>query len=106
MKTLVLTLAALLILTGSACFAEEAVEEKPIRDDLQIIQLKDPLEPLEDRIQKYFNMDTTYDHGEETTSIWTTFGLRKNTWDCSFTWDQQVNPDKLGRATFSVSIWW
>lgn len=106
MKILVLTLAALLIFIGSACLAEEIAEKAAVRDDLQIIQLKDPLEPLEDRVQKYFNMDTTYDYEEEVTSVWTTFGLRKRSWDTSLTWDQQLNPDRPGRATLSVSIWW
>ena len=77
-------------------------------DTIEIIQLRDPFEaePLEEKVQKYFNLDTTYDYEEETTSIWTTLGFRKDVFDISLTWDQQVNPSEPGTATLSLNFWW
>jgi len=59
--------------------AEElaAAEEALVRTDIEIIQLRDPFEPLDEKVQKYFNIDTTYDYDEETTTVWTTLGFGK-----------------------------
>lgn len=91
-------------------FAEEVKEEGELRpvEEMQIIQLRDPFEigALEEKLQKYFSLDTTYDYQEETTSIWTTLGFRKDVFDISFTWDQQLNPSQPGTATLSFNFWW
>lgn len=110
-KILPLILVGTFLLASPLLFAQETSEESEEevtveRTDMTVIQLKDPLQALDEKIQKYFNIDTTYDYDEETTEIWTTLGFRKSGWDLSFTWDQQVNPSEGGQATVSFSCWW
>ena len=117
-KALVVMLVVGILLLPAMALAEgtevtEATEEKTTEstetiEGMQIIQLSDPFEPemVEAEIQKYFNLDTTYDVEDETTSIWTTIGFRTDTLDMSFTWEQTINPSLPGTATLSLNYWW
>ena len=77
------------------------------RDDLQIIQLKAPsLELGEQKLQKYFDMDLSQDSEEKEIYLWTTLGLRKDWFDVSVGWGQQLDPKEAGTVTLSLHLWW
>ncbi len=77
------------------------------RDDLTIIQLKAPsLELGEQKLQKYFDMDLSQDFEEKEIYVWTTLGLRKDWFDVSVGWGQQLDPKEAGTVTLSLHLWW
>lgn len=88
---------------------EEMEEAKPAGEAITIEMMKEEEESTP--WEKYLYADVDHNQNDESQTLWTRVGARKQNFDISVGWTKRFNelptePTDKGLISLSVSIWW